>query len=91
MLGEFVDDYTIRVADVFAMPQVRFFVFRWRKRRAKGKNLDLETQTHPLSFPLSKKKKKKLSPARASRSRPSTLSSRRGCSTCCARSGGPRW
>ena len=58
MLGEFVDDYTIRVADVFAMPQVRFFVFRWRKRRAKGKNLDLETQTHPLSFPLSKKKKK---------------------------------
>jgi len=25
MLGEFVDDYTIRVADVFAMPQVRFF------------------------------------------------------------------
>ena len=27
MLGEFVDDYTIRVADVFAMPQVRFFFF----------------------------------------------------------------
>lgn len=25
MLGEFVDDYTIRVADVFAMPQVRLF------------------------------------------------------------------
>ena len=45
MLGEFVDDYTIRVADVFAMPQVRFFfpffVFdggRERQQQGKKKN-----------------------------------------------------
>ena len=25
MLGEFVDDYTVKVVDVFAMPQVRFW------------------------------------------------------------------
>ena len=42
MLGEFVDDYTIRVADVFAMPQVRFFfpffVFDGgRERQQQGK------------------------------------------------------
>ena len=49
MLGEFVDDYTIRVADVFAMPQVRFFFsFRFsmakngRSERGKKKNLDLQ-------------------------------------------------
>ena len=38
MLGEFVDDYTIRVADVFAMPQVRFLLLllrcRWRNGRS---------------------------------------------------------
>lgn len=28
MLGDFVDDYTVRVVDVFAMPQVRG---RWRE------------------------------------------------------------
>ena len=53
MLGEFVDDYTIRVADVFAMPQVRFFFsflrFRWRTRETttRKKNLDPD-----LSFSL---------------------------------------
>ena len=53
MLGEFVDDYTIRVADVFAMPQVRFFfpffVFDGgRERQQQGKkNLDPD-----LSFSL---------------------------------------
>ena len=55
MLGEFVDDYTIRVADVFAMPQVRrekfFFLLRsmGAKKREK-KNLDPPlNNTSPLT------------------------------------------
>lgn len=29
MLGEFVDDYTVRVIDVFAMPQSGTVRFQW--------------------------------------------------------------
>ena len=54
MLGEFVDDYTIRVADVFAMPQASFFVFfsfsRWSESRAserKKTHFVFLSTTHP--------------------------------------------
>ena len=35
MLGEFVDDYTVRVIDVFAMPQSG--TVRKRKRKTSGR------------------------------------------------------
>lgn len=59
------------------------------REEARKKNLDLLLNNTSHLFFL--EKKNTLSPARASRSRRSTRCSRRGCWTCCARSGGPRW